>query len=116
MTIKSGVSIDAQHVPNASGVIVSPATGVTRLTITSATFYANVAGASINLFIVPSGGSPGISNQVTSKAMSINETFTAPELIGQAIEAGGSLQANDGGVGGTDISAVFTVTEFSGDS
>lgn len=116
MTIKSGVSIDAQHVPNATGALISPASGVTRLTITSATFYANVAGATISLFVVPSGGSPGISNQTTSKAFALNETYTAPELIGQSIEAGGSLQANDGGVGGTGISAVFTVTEFSGDS
>jgi hypothetical protein len=116
MAVKAGVGVDALHVPNATGTLFTPGTGVTRAVITSAVFYANIAGSTLALFIVPSGGSPTIANQVTSKALALDETFTAPELIGQSIETGGTLQGNDGGVGGTDISVVLTVTEFTGDS
>ena len=115
MDIKSGIGIDAQHVPTANGALISP-TASTRLKITSATFFANTGAAVLNLFIVPNGGSPGISNQTTAKTMAANETYIASELIGQTIEDGGTLQANDGAGVGTDISAVFTVTEYSGTS
>jgi len=115
MAIKSGIGIDAQSVPTANAALITPASS-TRMKITSATFFANTGAATLSLFIVPSGGSPGISNQTTAKTMAANETYIANELIGQTIEDGGTLQANDGAGVGTDISAIFTVTEYSGTS
>jgi len=116
MTIKRGVSVDAQFVPNATGSLFAPATGITRAQITSVTMYANVATTNVELFILPSGGSASTTTRTTQKDFAANETYTAPELIGQSIETGGSLQGNDGGNGGTDVNIIITVTNFSGDS
>tara|TARA_R110000744_G_scaffold246942_1_gene363457 strand:- start:22957 stop:23304 length:348 start_codon:yes stop_codon:yes gene_type:complete len=115
MTIKSGIGIDAQYVPTANAAIVTPTAG-TRMKITSATFFANTGAATLNLFIVASGGSPSAINQTTVKAMVANETYVANELIGQTIEDGGTLQANDGAGAGSDIAALITVTQYSGTS
>lgn len=115
MTIKSGISIDAQLVPTSSSAIVTPPPG-TRYLITAATFFTNTGSPTLSLFLVSSGGSPGVGNQTTSKAMVADETYIATELIGQTIENGGTLQANDGTGTGVEISAVITVTEFSGTS
>jgi len=116
MTIKRGVSVDAQLVPNATGTLFTPGTGIKRAVITSATMYANVATLDVDLFIVPSGGSASTTTRITRKDFALDETFTVPELIGQSIETGGLLQGNDGASGGTQVNIVLTVTEFSGDS
>lgn len=115
MAVKSGVPVDAQLVPNVTGDLITLATGITRAVITSVNFFAST-GATLNVFLVPSGGTAGSSNQQTSRAIALDESFTGPELIGKSIEAGGVLQANDGGAGGTNISAAFTITTFTGDS
>ena len=114
MTIKSGVSVDPVLVPSVVAAILTPPLN-TRVTINSATFYANAA-ATLILHIVPSGGSASNTNKVLDKALALDESFTAPELIGQSIEVGGTLQASDDGGTGTAISSVITTTEFSGDS
>lgn len=116
MTIKRGISIDAIFMPNATGVLYTPPTGVTRGIINSVTLHANASVTSAELFIVPSGGSASTTNRSTRKNFAADETYTAPELIGQSIEAGGSLQGNDGGGGGAVLNVVITVTQFDGDS
>ncbi len=116
MTIKRGVSVDAQFVPNTSGTLFTPGLGISRAVITSVIMYANAAVTGLELFIVPSGGSTTTTNRTILKSFSLDETYTAPELIGQSIEIGGTLRGNDGSGGGTDVNIILTVTEFSGDS
>lgn len=113
MAIKSGVNVDGILVPAATGTILTPGTDVTRAKITAANFFCST-GATLQVFIVPSGGSAGDSNQVVETTLTANESYDALELIGQSIEAGGVLQANDGGTG-TTINFVATITEYSGD-
>lgn len=116
MAINRGISIDAQFVPNATGTLYTPPTGVTRAVVTSATMYANSTPSGVELFIVPSGGSASTTTQTTKKNFSLDETFTVPELIGQSIETGGTIRGNDGGGGGNNVNIILTVTEFTGDS
>ena len=77
---------------------------------------ANASTTGVELYIVPSGGSASTTTRTTLKSFSANETYTAPELIGQSIETGGTIQGNDGGNGGTGVNFTLTVTEFTGDS
>lgn len=115
-SIRRGISTDPQLVANATAALyIMPATA-TRAVVTAVTMYANVATAGVELYIVPNGGSASTTNRTTLKSFSLNETFTAPELIGQSIETGGTIQGNDGGNGGTDVNFIITVTEFTGDS
>lgn len=116
MTIKRGVSVDAQLVPSTTGNLFVPASGITRAVITSVSIFAKVAVTGAEFFILPSGGSASDTTMSFKKNFSLAETYTAPELIGQSIESGGSLRGNDGGAGGTDLNIIMTVTEFSGDS
>ncbi len=117
MAIKSGVNVDGVNVPNATGSIYAPPAAVNRSTITSAVFHNSSGGSlTLNVWLVPSGGSPDATNKVIQKAIAANESYTAPELIGQTVENGGSLQADDDGGGGTGLSYVSTVTEFTGSS
>ena len=119
MAIIRGLSVDGQLIPNANTAIYSTSTlgnSATRGVITAAVGYANAATAGVSIFVVPNGGSAGNSNQVLSKDFAANEEYLFPELIGQSIELGGSLTANDGGNGGTGVNIVLTVTEFTGDS
>lgn len=114
MTIKSGVSVDAQFVPTATGTLITPATDVTRSRITAANFFCTT-GATLQVFLVPNGGSAGNDNQVIETVMVAGSSFDALELIGQSIESGGVLQANDGAAGGAAINFTATITEYSGD-
>lgn len=113
MTIKSGVTVDGILVPAATGTIFAPTGDITRAKITAASFFCNT-GATLQVFIVPDSGTAGTSNQIIETVMTANTSFDALELIGQSIETGGALQANDGGTG-TTINFVATVTEYSGD-
>ena len=116
MTIKRGVSIDAQLVANGTASLFTPGTGITRAVITAVTMHANAATAGVEVYIVPSGGSASTTNRTTDKDFAAKEIHLAPELVGQSIETGGSIQANDGGNGGTGVNFILTITEFSGDS
>lgn len=115
MAVKAGVNKDGVNVPSATANILTPDTTSNRETITAAVFH-NSSGGSVTLqvWIVPDGGSADSSNQVLNRAIASNASDTAPEIIGQTIESGGSLQASDGD--GTALSFVATVTQFTGDS
>ena len=115
MPVKAGVSKDGVNVPSATGSILTPDTTSNRETITSAVFHNSSGGAvTLMVWIVPDGGSPDSTNKVIERSIATNESYTAPEIAGQTIESGGSLQAND--ADGTALSFVATVTQFSGDS
>lgn len=116
MTIKRGVPTPPILLPNATAAVYAVPTGVTRVVITSVSMYANVATTGVEMFIDPNGGTATITTQTLKKNFALDETFLAPELIGKALLAGGTIQANDGGNGGTDVNFILTVTEFSGDS
>ncbi len=117
MAIRAGVNVDGVNVPNATGSIFTPAAGVTRSTVTAATFNNTSGGnVTIQVWIVPNGGSADASNKIIDRQLSSNESYTAPELVGQSVEDGGSIQANDGGAGGNVVSYVSTVTQFTGSS
>ncbi len=117
MAIRSGVNVDGVTVPNATGSIFTPGAGVVRSNVTAATFH-NSSGGNITLqvWLVPSGSIASNSNQIIDRQIASNESYTAPELVGQSVESGGSIQANDGGNGGTVVSYVSTVTDFTGSS
>jgi hypothetical protein len=119
MAIIRGISVDGQLIPNANGTLystVGAGNSATRGVITSAVSYANTATSGVAIYVVPSGGSAGTSNQVASKDFALGEEYTWPELIGQSIESGGTLTGNDGANGGTGVNVILTVTEFTGDS
>lgn len=116
MAIKRGISTDPQLLPNATAALYTMPATANRAVVTAVTMYANVSTTAAELYIVPSGGSASTTTRTTLKNFAANETYTAPELIGQSIETGGTIQGNDGGNGGTDINFIITVTEFTGDS
>ena len=48
--------------------------------------------AAISINLVPSGDSASTSNLIVdAKAISANETYTLPEIVGQVLEAGGFI-------------------------
>ena len=116
MAIIRGVSVDAQLLPNATGTLYTPPTGVTRAIITAANMYANAATTGTELYILPSGGSASDTTKVKHKDFAADEDDAAPQIVGQSIESGGELQGNDGGNGGTGVNITLTLTEFTGDS
>ena len=113
MSVKAGVPIDGATLAAATAAIFTVATTLNRAVITSSSFHANV-GAQLQVFVVPSGGSPTTANQIIDRALSADETYTSPELVGKGLETGDTIQANDG-VGGS-INFVGTVTTFDGNS
>lgn len=113
MSVKAGVPIDGALLPAATAAIYTVAAALNRSVVTSGSFHAN-AGAQLQVFIVPSGGSASTSNQIIDRALGLDETYTAPELIGKSLETGDSIQANDGT--GTSINFVGSVTTFDGNS
>jgi len=115
MTIKRGRSTDAQLVANATAAVHTQAAN-TRSVITSVSMTANAAVTGVQVFIVPSGGSASDTNLSFERDFAANETFTAPSMIGQGVEAGGTIQANDGSGSGTELNIIITRTEFSGDN
>ena len=116
MTIKRGVNVDGQFILNGNNSLFTPGTGITRAVVTAVNMYANVATTGVELYIIPNGGSPSASNRILKKTFSQDESYNAPELIGQSIEDGATITGNDGGNGGTDVNITLTVTTFSGDS
>lgn len=116
MAIQRGIVVEAQFVPNANGALLTPGVGITRIEITAAVMYANVATTGVELYFVPNAGSPSTTNRFLLKNFALDEDFLVVGALGEAIAAGGTLQGNDGGNGGTDVNIRFTITEFSGDS
>lgn len=116
MAVKRGISTDPQLVPNVTGTLYTMPTIANRAVITAVTMYANAATTGVELYIVPAGGSANTTTRQILRGFAVDETFTAPEIIGQSIETGGTIQGNDGGNGGTGVNFTLTVTEFTGDS
>lgn len=87
--------IQGVTVSNTLGSIYTPPTGVVRTRIDSIVFTNYSAGtADLTVEIIESGGSAGDAKKVIeARTLAVNESYTCPELIGQAIESGGSLQA-----------------------
>ena len=115
MTIKRGLSTDAQLVATSAAAVHTQAAN-TRSVITAISMYANTAVTDAVVHLVPSGGSASDTNLVFQRDFALDETYTAPELIGQGIEAGGTLQAGDGSGSGTELNIIITRTDFSGTS
>lgn len=73
---------------------------LTRAVVKSAQLTNTTAGAvACNVHVVPAGGAAGAATTVISaKSLAPGETYLCPELAGQVIEPGGSLQASGAGV------------------
>lgn len=114
MPIKRDVRVVTALVADAApATIYTPGAGVTRATITAATFHCNNA-ATLELWLVPSGDSQTDTNKTTFKALATNETYEASEIIGQSIATGGDIFADTDVA--SSVNAIITVTEFTGDS
>lgn len=90
-----------QALPAADTSLYAVATPVTRARIDACTVANTTAGELIlTMYIVPPGGSAGASNKlVVSRRLGANESYLCPEVIGQAIEVGGSLWAGGSALG-----------------
>ena len=113
MSVKAGVAIDGVQLAAVTAAIFTTASGINRSVVTNGSFHAAVAGQ-LQVFIVPSGGSPTVANQIIDSTLALDETYTAPELVGKSLETGDSIQAND--VTGSSINFVGAVTTFDGNS
>ena len=52
----------------------------------------NLVNASLNVYLVPKGGVPGIGNLIlNARTLTPKESYTCPELVGQVIEDGGYI-------------------------
>ena len=91
MTVSIKVLIPAKQAENAQTTqytAVNCKAIIDKFTITN-TSAGNVT-VSVNLVTV--GGSPGASNLVMdTRAIAPDETYTCPELVGQALESGGFI-------------------------
>jgi len=75
----------AENTQSAQYTAVNCRTVIDKFTAT------NVSGANatINVNIVPSGGSVGVDNRIVdTRAIAPDETYTFPELVGQVLESG----------------------------
>lgn len=68
----------------------------TRAIIRRATFANSSAlAATVTVHLVPSGGSASVANQIVrARALGAGEVWSAPDLEGHVLEAGGTLQAS----------------------
>jgi hypothetical protein len=63
-----------------------------RVQLSKVTFTSQGGSPAVTVHIVPSGGSIANSNRITfNKVLGVAEAWTAPELVGQVLEAGDSL-------------------------
>lgn len=50
--------------------------------------------ATFDLYLVPVGGTAGVTNQVIkTHSVNVNETYTCPEIVGHWLNSGGFVQA-----------------------
>ena len=88
MTVTVKVLVPAK-IAEATQTTQYTANGVTTIIdkFTATNYSASAATISVNL--VTSGGSPGASNLIMdTRAIAPDETYTCPELVGQALESG----------------------------
>ena len=115
MAVKTGISIDPVYIPNADGEILAVPTGVTRRVITAAAVQCN-AGCTVTIYRLNSGGTSTTLTRIYQKALSAGDSEPVINLIGQSLEVGGTLRADDGASGGTDVTIHFTVTDYNNNS
>jgi hypothetical protein len=91
MTVSIKVLIPAKQAENAQTTqytAVNCKTIIDKFTATNTT----AGNVTINVNLVTSGGSAGVSNLIVdNRSLSPDETYTFPELVGQALEAGGFI-------------------------
>ena len=110
MTTTAKPFYTAQYAPN-SQTTVYTATGV-RAILDKCTAY-NGTGANVTLAVnlVNSGGTAAATNIIVNKSIAAGETYTFPEVVGHALEAGGFVSVVAGSasalvlrIGGREIS------------
>lgn len=80
-------------------------TRVDKLSISNPTGTAR----DVTIYLVPSGGSAGDSTTITkTKTVASLETWNCPDMVGQILEAGGTIQALASAVTALTISAAGT--------
>lgn len=79
-----------------ANVVQYTAPANTRTIIRRATFVNSSAqAATVTVYLVPSGGTVSVGNQIIrNRALGAGEAWSAPDLEGHVIEAGGSIQAS----------------------
>lgn len=77
-------------------------TRIDKLTLTNT----SAAPVTVSLYLVASGGSAADSNTITSdKIVLVNETWNCPDMVGQVMVAGSTIQAIADTVNAVTISA-----------
>lgn len=70
-----------------------------RLITAAALVNTTAAAVQASVYLVPSGGAAGVANAVISaRTIAPGETYFCPELIGQGLNAGGSVWASGAGL------------------
>jgi hypothetical protein len=80
----------AQFAPNAQTTLYT-ASGVRAIVDKFTGFNATGAAVTLAINIAPNAGTAGASNVVVLKSIAAGETYMFPEVVGQAIEAGGAI-------------------------
>lgn len=92
MSVSPTSLIDTQYLPNIAGTIYTAST--TTLVTAANVTNSSAAIASFSLHLVPSGGSASGANQIIdTKRLAVNESYQMPELQGQALTPGDTIQA-----------------------
>jgi hypothetical protein len=86
MTVTAKCLVEAKQAENSQSTQYTVATG-TRTIIDKFTAR-SVAGATLSVNIVASGGAAGASNLVATKTLAAGEHYTFPELVGQVLNTG----------------------------
>jgi hypothetical protein len=86
MTVTAKCLVEAKQAENAQTTQYTTPAG-TR-TIVDKFSARSVAGATLSVNIVASGGAAGASNLIVTKTLAAGEQYTFPELVGQVLNAG----------------------------
>ena len=91
MTVTVKVLIPAKQAENSQTTqytAVNCKTIIDKFTITNT----NTTNVTMSVNLVTSGGSAGVSNLILdTRSIAPDETYTCPELVGQALESGGFI-------------------------
>jgi hypothetical protein len=95
MTVTPKCLLESKYAENAQTTqYTAPAS--TRVLIDKFTAY-SLAGTTLAVNIVASGGSAGASNVKANKTLAANETYSFPELVGQILNPGDFISTLPGG-------------------
>lgn len=96
MSITLNVLVSPQLVLNSTQTYYTSTnirTRIDKVTVTNTTGSADT----ITLYLVVQDGTAGASNTITSaKSIAAGETWNCPDLIGQILQSGGTIQAKAG--------------------